>query len=280
MRSHFFERWAGASRSRADPTTVRHCCWSRLEGSLGGGIDHVSALCGGQSGYLAARVATSDATFAVKGVRLAVATERDIERFGVEAAILRAGTGDEGIAQWAGEASCHWLMVATHWIDGEHLNALHDADIVDECLRTVRRIGELIKGRDLPNIEASLRRRYDSSMEILDTMDSRDAVAARCVLMDEPEDTRLVHGGLWPDNILVSRGKPILLDWGSAGLADPAWDRANADLLLGQLSTRLPHSFGSRGHLVLRSISAAMVLEKDTKRRAELARSLVVTAGG
>ncbi len=280
MRDDFFERWARASRSRPDTATVSPCCWKRLERILGSGIDRVTALRGGQSGYLAARVVTSDATYAVKGVRLAVAAERDIERFAVETAILRAGYGDEGIAKFAGVASCHWLVMATHWIDGEHLNGLHDAEIVDDCLQIVDRIGELINRENIPAIELSLRRRYDDSLRILDTLDPHDAVAARAALMGEPLDTRLIHGGLWPDNILVSRGRPTLLDWGSAGLADPAWDQANADLLRGQLSARRLIPPGRRGHLALRSISAAMVLETDAMRRAETTKSLIEAAGG
>lgn len=239
----------------------------------------MTALRGGQSAYLAARVVTSGATFAVKGVRLAVATERDIERFAVEKTILCAGSGEEGIAQWAGETTCHWLMVATRWVEGEHLNGLHSPEIVYECLQTIHRIGELIRDEDIPNIEPHLRRRYRDSTDILDSLAPRDAAAARTALMDESQDIRLIHGGLWPDNILVSRGRPILLDWGSAGLADPAWDRANADLLGGQLSTKRPAHAESRGHLALRSIAAAMVLETDTTRRLEIAKSLMEATG-
>ena len=280
MRDDFFDRWAGASRSRPDTAAVPPCCWKRLEHILGSGINNVTTLCGGQSGYLAARVVTPDARFAIKGVLLTVAAGRDIERFAVEMAILRAGYGDEGIAQFVGMASCHWLMLATRWIDGEHLNRLHAAEIIDECLQIVDRIGDLIEGEDIPTIESSLRRHYDESLRILDTLEPCDAAAARTALTDDPVETRLIHGGLWPDNILVSRGRPILLDWGSAGLADPALDRANADLLRGQLSARRPVPPGGRGHLALRSISAAKVLETNAIRRLETTRSLMEAASG
>lgn len=280
MNDDFFERWAVASRSRPDPGTVPACCWRRLESTLGSVISQVKSLRGGQSASLAARVVTSDESFAIKGVRLAVASARDIERFAVEATILQAGSGVEGVAQWVGESSCHWLMMATRWIDGEHLTRVHSPQIVETCLQTIHRIGELITGEDIPAIEWSLRRRYADSMEVLDTLDPRDAAAARAVLMREPEDIRLIHGGLWPDNILVCDDRPVLLDWGSAGLADPAWDRAGADLLRGQLSVRHPAGPMGRGHLVLRSISAAMVLETEAVRRPEIVKALTEASGG
>lgn len=276
----FFERWAVASRSRPDPGTVPACCWRRLEIALGRAIRQVTALRGGQSGSLAARVVTSDGSVAVKGVDLAVASARDIERLTVEATILRAASGVQGVAQWEGESSCHWLMMATRWIEGEHLTAAHSPEILERCLQTIHRIGELIRSEDIPAIEWSVRRRYSDSLEIRDLLDLNDTGVARAVLLRKPKNIGLIHGGLWPDNILVCDDCPVLLDWGSAGLADPAWDQASADLLRGQLSARRPAPPGGRGHLILRSISAAMVLEADTERRAEVVKALLEASGG
>jgi aminoglycoside phosphotransferase (APT) family kinase protein len=48
-----------------------------------------------------------------------------------------------------------------------------------------------------------------------------------------PDGNALCHGDYHPDNVLMTRGGPVIIDWGSASSGHPLGDVARTELLLG-----------------------------------------------
>lgn len=60
------------------------------------------------------------------------------------------------------------------------------------------------------------------------------------ILEDLPDGDSLCHSDFHPDNILLYRGKPVILDWMTACVGDPAADVARTSLIL--TTSELPGS--------------------------------------
>jgi aminoglycoside phosphotransferase (APT) family kinase protein len=74
----------------------------------------------------------------------------------------------------------------------------------------------------------------------------RAKAAALARLGELPEDDRLCHGDFHPDNIIMSRRGPVIIDWSDATKGNPAADVARTRLLIsvgapveGRISGRL-----------------------------------------
>jgi aminoglycoside phosphotransferase (APT) family kinase protein len=60
----------------------------------------------------------------------------------------------------------------------------------------------------------------------------RAKAAALARLGELPEDDRLCHGDFHPDNIIMSRRGPVIIDWSDATKGNPAADVARTRLLI------------------------------------------------
>jgi len=68
-----------------------------------------------------------------------------------------------------------------------------------------------------------------NASELIDVSAVRRLAGEALEVSTEPVLTRFVHGDLIPGNLLIDRGRiTAIIDWGSAGYADPAQDLAPA----------------------------------------------------
>ncbi|MEU9617793.1 MULTISPECIES: phosphotransferase [unclassified Streptomyces] len=69
-------------------------------------------------------------------------------------------------------------------------------------------------------------------------------------LSPRPED-RILHLDLHPDNVMLTPGGPVVIDWSNTGEGAPAVDRAMSSLILAQVAVdpRSPASAGARALL-------------------------------
>jgi hypothetical protein len=81
---------------------------------------------------------------------------------------------------------------------------------------------------DLPSQRSNLEYIIQHAEHLPDALRAR-ALAALAAL---PGDTRLCHGDLHPDNILMTRRGPIVIDWMTASSGNPFADVARTSLLL------------------------------------------------
>jgi aminoglycoside phosphotransferase (APT) family kinase protein len=104
---------------------------------------------------------------------------------------------------------------------------------------------------ELPSLQKRLaeriRRMTDGDIpDNLREFAERAKAAALARLGELPEDDRLCHGDFHPDNIIMSRRGPVIIDWSDATKGNPAADVARTRLLIsigapveGRISGRL-----------------------------------------
>jgi len=88
---------------------------------------------------------------------------------------------------------------------------------------------------ELPSLRESLADRIRGIIDVpndLREFAERAKVAALAALDQLPEDDKLCHGGFHPDNIIMSRRGPVIIDWSDAARGSPAADVARTRLLI------------------------------------------------
>lgn len=83
-------------------------------------------------------------------------------------------------------------------------------------------------GGDLPSLRARIERAIESARG---AFDERTLVAARKRLSTLPDVRAACHGDFHPDNVILRRGGPVVVDWGPASAGHPAADVAWTVLL-------------------------------------------------
>jgi aminoglycoside phosphotransferase (APT) family kinase protein len=151
--------------------------------------------------------------------------------------VLHVGTPDEAFPhRWA---VLGWLDGADAWTARKTLGGALESIAID-LAAAVRSIGTLT---DMPvphrepgerggPIEPLLQRLdwwLDDPMwrapELIDVAAVRRCAAQTLEVAHDPVDARFVHGDLIPGNLLVAANRlSAIIDWGSAGYADPAQD--------------------------------------------------------
>jgi Ser/Thr protein kinase RdoA (MazF antagonist) len=80
----------------------------------------------------------------------------------------------------------------------------------------------------LPSVRDYLQRDIKRAQEL--TAELRSAVTAR--LQELPDGTAICHGDFHPDNVILTREGPVIIDWMTAGHGNPAADVARTVLML------------------------------------------------
>jgi aminoglycoside phosphotransferase (APT) family kinase protein len=92
----------------------------------------------------------------------------------------------------------------------------------------------LVERPQLPSMRENLRRDIDRAAELAGELDGslRAAVLAR--LDNLPAGQAVCHGDYHPDNVILTPGGPLIIDWVTAGHGNPDADVARTVLLLRQ----------------------------------------------
>ncbi|CQD22879.1 Phosphotransferase enzyme family protein [Mycobacterium lentiflavum] len=218
----------------------------------------------------------------VKGARLQGASPRDRERFEIERTILDLAADVAGTPTVIGCSACHWMLLATTWVDGEPLTELHPPSLLDTFANIVDEVSSCVQApwATLPTLADVLRAKQPLIEHGLTWLESAAAEAGRNYLEAAPyQPGSLQHGGLWPDNLLCGPNQPAVVDWASSVWGPQSWDQATLVLLAGQSLAPEPASIDApTGAIVVRAILAAHTITENSRRTPLLARELLADA--
>lgn len=122
----------------------------------------------------------------------------------------------------------------------------------------IRQFAELharIHGHEAPAGLPSLRERIAARIDASDSPET-DKQAARARLAELPDGTALCHGDFHPENVLLTRQGPVVIDWSSGSRGDPIGDVAWTSHLMRTAS--LPPWTPGYMHLILKCLRSAM----------------------
>lgn len=123
--------------------------------------------------------------------------------------------------------------IICEWIEGLSMQKTIEASPMAGA-RLAPQLAELharvhaLRALDLP----SQRQRLESQIRMAEVLPEPARRRALQTLAERPDGDALCHGDFHPDNILLTRRGPVIIDWFTATRGDPLADVANTRLLL------------------------------------------------
>ncbi|WP_370501310.1 phosphotransferase [Mycolicibacterium sp. jd] len=266
---------------RPNPADVPPCCWTTLLQKLDCSAMTVRRIhAGGRSANLAVDITTRErGPIFVKGARLQGASTRDRDRFDIERSVLERTASVAGTPTLLGYSTCHWMLMATTWVNGMPMTEHHPASLLQTFASILAEASACVPAPwpTLPTIADVLHAKRTVIEHGLTWFTTEMAHAARQYLdTASSAPTSLRHGGLWPDNLLCSPTRPSVVDWASSIWGPTCWDTATLALLAGQLGTpRSAISDVPVGAIVVRAILTAHTITDHAENTPALARDLL-----
>ena len=282
--STVFDMLRATASPRPSPADVPACCWSTLLHELGCSTMTVRWVhAGGRSANLAVDIMTRErGLIFVKGAPLQGASTRDRDRFQIERTILEHAADVAGTPTVLGHSTCHWMLMATNWVNATPMTERHPASLLKTFADIVTETSACFHAPwpTLPTVAGGLQAKRAVIEHGLTWFTTAIASEGHYYLETAPhEPASLRHGGLWPDNLLCSPIQPTVVDWASSIWGPISWDQATLALLAGQLLTPEPVRFNAPiGAIAVRAILTAQTITDNPQRTPTLARDLLASA--